>query len=85
MIHSFEQPEQREQREQSEQSEQYEQSEQCEQFLRLSSAACAASLLPQRSTEHRLPLASVIQVGMRRLRLGGEHTSLVQIVNTRLV
>jgi len=57
-----EQYEQYEQSEQYEQYEQYEQSEQPEQFLRLSNAFCAASSLPQRSTLHRLPLASVIQV-----------------------
>jgi hypothetical protein len=62
-----EQSEQSEQREQSEQSEQREQSEQSEQreqlvqFLqsfRLSSAVCAASMLPKYSDEHLLPLVS---------------------------
>jgi hypothetical protein len=57
--------EQREQREQPEQSEQREQREQREQliqssqFFRLSSAACAASLVPKYSTLHLLPFASL--------------------------
>ena len=68
-----EQPEQREQREQREQPEQSEQSEQYEQreqlvqfsqFFRLSSAACAASCVPNHSTEHLLSFASSIHVVM---------------------
>ena len=51
-----------EQSEQSEQSEQFEQFEQYEQFFRLSSAACAAFSVLNRSTEHLLPLSSLIQV-----------------------
>jgi hypothetical protein len=46
-------------REQPEQPEQFEQSEQ---FFRLSSAACAASADPQRSTEHLFRYLSLIQV-----------------------
>jgi hypothetical protein len=63
-----EQPEQWEQREQSEQSEQWEQREQREQLIqflqsfRLSSAVCAASLLPKYSTLHLFPFASDSQV-----------------------
>ena len=59
-----EQSEQSEQREQSEQYEQYEQFLQFRQFLRLSSAACAASTEPKYSTEQRLPFASVSHVGV---------------------
>jgi hypothetical protein len=67
-----EQPEQRKQSEQSAQREQSEQSEQSTQFshfLKLSSASCAFSLVPQFSTEHRLPFLSSSQF-IRKILLG---------------